>query len=63
MALPDDRYFSASSRENGGLPPGAVTVNRRCEETAHMRYYVSLAAVAASLIAALFGSDVSGFWP
>jgi hypothetical protein len=44
-------------------PPGAVTVNHRCEETAHMRYYVSLAAAAAMLVAALFGADATGYWP
>jgi predicted benzoate:H+ symporter BenE len=44
-------------------PPGAVTSNRRCEETAQMRYYTSLAAAAALLVSALFGADVTGYWP
>jgi hypothetical protein len=45
------------------LPPGAVTVNRKHEETAQMRKFVSLAAAAALFVAALFGADVGGYWP
>ena len=44
-------------------PRGAVTVNRRCEETAQMRNIVSLAAAAALDIAALFGADVGQYGP
>lgn len=45
------------------VPPGAVTVNRTYEETAQMRNFVSLAAAAALVAAALFGADLGPYWP